>query len=77
MRLLQRAISPALAALPLSVQGPLARAQRADLPLLGPIAATDDRPSNLLDAGPLYAGETVARIYDVRPAAEVVGALTP
>jgi NAD(P)H-dependent flavin oxidoreductase YrpB (nitropropane dioxygenase family) len=77
VRLFNRAISPALGRLPLSVQAPLARAQRADLPLLGPIAATDDRPSNLLDAGPLYAGESVARIYDVRPAAELVRELTP
>jgi hypothetical protein len=27
-------------------------------------------------AGPLYAGESVARIADVRPAAELVDALT-
>jgi len=35
----------------------------------------DDGPENLLDAGPLYAGETVVRIGDVSPAAELVRAL--
>ncbi len=77
VRLLNRALSPALAAVPMSMQGPIARAQRARVPLLGPFAATDDGPRGLLDAGPLYAGETVARIYDVRPAGELVRELTP
>jgi nitronate monooxygenase len=42
------------------------------LPLLTPHAATDERPASALDAAPLYAGETVARIHDIRPAAELV-----
>ena len=77
LRLVNRALSPALAAMPDSLGGRLARMQRAGRPLLGPIAPTDDGPSSLLDSGPLYAGETVARIYDVRPAAEVVRQLAP
>jgi nitronate monooxygenase len=77
VRLLHRALSPALGLLPGAMQGVLARTQRAGLPLLGPVAATDDGPRGLLDAGPLYAGESVARIYDVRPAAELVSRLTP
>lgn len=44
---------------------------------LPPLAATDDGPAELVDAGPLYAGETVARIDDVRRAAEIVTELTP
>ena len=32
---------------------------------------------HLLDAGALYAGQTVARIRDIRPAGELVAALTP
>lgn len=44
---------------------------------LPPLAATDDGPAGLVDGGPLYAGETVARIRDVSPAAEIVAALTP
>jgi hypothetical protein len=30
-----------------------------------------------VDSGPLYAGVNVARITDIRPAAELVKALTP
>jgi nitronate monooxygenase len=44
---------------------------------LPPLAATDDGPSELVDEGPLYAGETVARIDEIRPAAEIVSDLTP
>jgi hypothetical protein len=55
----------------------LARRQRAGGIVLGPVPPTDDGPPSLLDAGPLYAGESVARIDDVLPAAAVVGALTP
>jgi nitronate monooxygenase len=49
--------------------------QRPAIPLLTPHAATDDRPESVLDVAPLYAGETVARIHDVRPAAELVSQL--
>ena len=42
--------------------------QRVGLPLLTPNAVTQGRPSSQLDAGALYAGETVARIDDIRPA---------
>ncbi len=55
----------------------LIRAQRPGSRLLTPAPATDDGPETLIDAGPLYAGETIARIADVRPAAELVRALTP
>jgi nitronate monooxygenase len=44
---------------------------------LPPLAATDDGPAELVDNGPLYAGETVARVADIRPAAELVADLTP
>ena len=33
--------------------------------------------ASLVDSAPLYAGVGVARIVDVRPAAELVAALTP
>jgi len=55
---------------------PNAATERGGEPL-PPLAATDDGPSELLDAGPLYAGETVARIDDLSPAAEIVAELTP
>ncbi len=72
VRLANRATGPVLARLPDSAQGAALRRQRAGVPFLSPQPATDQAPSNLLDAGPLYAGETVARIHDVRPAAELV-----
>jgi NAD(P)H-dependent flavin oxidoreductase YrpB (nitropropane dioxygenase family) len=48
----------------------------ARVPLLGPAPPTAGGPEALLDAGPLYAGETVARIDAVRPAAELVHELS-
>ena len=50
----------------------LAASQAAARPFFGPFAPTADGPSNLLDAGALYAGESVARLHDIRPAAELV-----
>ena len=44
---------------------------------LTPLSATDVLPASFVDAGPLYAGETVRRIHDVVPAAATVAALTP
>lgn len=77
LRDLQRATAPLLARMPLSWQAKLAAMQTADRPLFGPMAATADGPANLVDAGPLYAGQCVARIADIRPAAELVRDLTP
>jgi NAD(P)H-dependent flavin oxidoreductase YrpB (nitropropane dioxygenase family) len=62
---------------PPSLQARLTRAQRPSSRLLTPAGPTDDGPSTLVDAGPLYAGRTVARIDDVRPAADLVRDLTP
>jgi NAD(P)H-dependent flavin oxidoreductase YrpB (nitropropane dioxygenase family) len=76
-RALNRLSAPGARFTPASMQLRLARAQRPDSRLLTPAGATDDGPESLVDAGPLYAGETVARIEDVRPAAEIVAALTP
>jgi NAD(P)H-dependent flavin oxidoreductase YrpB (nitropropane dioxygenase family) len=76
-RALNRMLAPGARYLPPGVQARIARAQRPGSRLLSPIGPTDDGPSNLIDAGPLYAGETVARIDDVRPAAELVRALAP
>jgi NAD(P)H-dependent flavin oxidoreductase YrpB (nitropropane dioxygenase family) len=68
---------PAARYMPASVQGRIVRAQRPDSRLLSPLGPIDDGPPTLVDAGPLYAGETVARIDEVRPAAALVVALTP
>jgi nitronate monooxygenase len=69
---LQRASAPALGRLPMSASVRLASSQTAARPLFGPLAPTADGPSNLLDAGALYAGVSVARLHDIRPAAEIV-----
>jgi len=76
VRALHLMSAPALARVPMSQQVRLARMQRADRPLLGPLAPTAGGPANLLDAGALYAGESVARIHDLRPAGELVAELS-
>ena len=77
VRAANRLTAPALRRVPIGVQLRLARAQRAASPFLSPLPPSAGAPANLLDAGPLYAGETTARLHDVRPAAELVGALAP
>lgn len=77
LRALHRLTAPTGRYLPASLQGRLARAQRPGSLLLSPQPPTDDGPDTLVDAGPLYAGETVRRIGDVRPAAALVRELTP
>jgi nitronate monooxygenase len=69
---LQRASRPLVARIPIGAQARMATSQTARGPFFGPFAPTAGGPSNLLDAGALYAGESVARIHDVRPAAEIV-----
>ncbi|HEX5375937.1 MAG TPA: nitronate monooxygenase [Solirubrobacterales bacterium] len=76
-RTLNRLTAPGARFMPASVQQRIAKAQRPASRLLSPAGPTDDGPTNLLDAGPLYAGQTVSRIGDVRPAAEIVASLTP
>ena len=77
-RAAQRALSPLLTWLPEGLQQRLAAAQRPRLPLLSPTPPLDDAPlGGLVDAGALYAGESVARIADVRAAGELVAELTP
>ncbi|MGI8556937.1 MAG: NAD(P)H-dependent flavin oxidoreductase [Solirubrobacteraceae bacterium] len=72
LRALHRATAPALSRVPLSLQLRLAATQTPDRPIFGPIAATVDGPLNLIEAGPLYAGECIGRINDIRPAAGIV-----
>ena len=76
-RLLNSLTGPGARRMPERLQARIARAQRPGSRLLSPLGPADDGPANLLDAGPLYAGETVARVADVRPAARLVGELTP
>ena len=72
---LHRMTAPALARAPQGLAARLAAVQRPGFPLLGPAAATVDDPLSLVDAGPLYAGECVARIDELRPAGRLVRVL--
>jgi NAD(P)H-dependent flavin oxidoreductase YrpB (nitropropane dioxygenase family) len=75
VRALHRATSPVLARMPDRFAERATRTQRPSSPLLGPAAATVDGPESLLEAGPLYAGECVARITELRPAGALVAEL--
>jgi nitronate monooxygenase len=72
VRALQRGLSPVAKRIPESVQARSLAQQRAGSPLLGPQPPAEGTPDGLLDSGPLYAGECVARIEDLRPAGELV-----
>ena len=76
-RSLNRLLAPTARYVPAGIQGRMARAQRPGSRLLSPLGPTDDGPASLVDAGALYAGETVARIADLRRAAELVRVLAP
>lgn len=76
-RALNRLSAPGARFTPASIQRRLIHNQRPGSRLLTPQGPTDDAPATLLDAGPLYAGKTVARVSEVRPAAEIVANLTP
>lgn len=75
VRGLHRATAPVLSRAPVALVQRTARWQRPGMPLLGPAAATVADPESLLDSGPLYAGECVARIPDIRPAGDIVAEL--
>ncbi len=71
-RALNRLLAPGARYTPPSLQLRMMRGQRPGSRLLTPAGPTDDGPATLVDAGALYAGETVARIDAVRPAADLV-----
>jgi nitronate monooxygenase len=77
VRALNKVTAPALARTPLRLQAAIVARQRIGLPLFSPRPPTDAMPARLLDLTPLYAGETVARIADIRPAGEIVRELAP
>jgi nitronate monooxygenase len=76
-RALNHLSAPGARFTPASVQRRLIHAQRPSSRMLTPQGPTDDGPATLLDAGPLYAGQTVARVGEIRPAAQIVADLTP
>ena len=77
IRAANRLTAPLASRIPTATQDRAITTQRPSQPFLGPQPPTDDGPANLLDSGPLYAGMNVARITDIRPAAELVKTLTP
>lgn len=77
IRAANRLGKPIVTRLPPTLQERALRGQRPSHPLLSPQPPTDDGPENLVDSGPLYAGAGVDRLTDIRPAAELVRALTP
>ncbi|HEX6116683.1 MAG TPA: nitronate monooxygenase [Solirubrobacterales bacterium] len=77
IRALHRALSPATRIIPARAQLGLAARARSGPLDLAPPAPTERMPAATIETHPLYAGETVARIGDVRPAAELVAELAP
>jgi nitronate monooxygenase len=77
IRAAQRLTAPLARHTPAAIQDRALARQRPTQPLLGPEPPTAAGPPNLVESGPLYAGMGVDRITDVRPAAELVRALTP
>lgn len=77
VRALNKLTAPVASRTPDSLQERLLSRQTAGFPLLSPMAVTIGLPSRLLDSAPLYAGESVARIHDIRPASELVIELSP
>lgn len=71
-RLLNHLLTPGARYVPPSLQARMARAQRPSSRVLTPAGPTDDGPATLVEAGALYAGETVACIDEVRPAGDLV-----
>jgi NAD(P)H-dependent flavin oxidoreductase YrpB (nitropropane dioxygenase family) len=77
VRALNGATAPVLSRIPASRVVAMAAAQRPGVPFFGPALPLEGQPNSVVDATALYAGESVARIADIRPAAELVGALAP
>jgi NAD(P)H-dependent flavin oxidoreductase YrpB (nitropropane dioxygenase family) len=72
LRAAHRVTAPVLSRVPPTVQSRMAATQKPGMPVFGPAAPAVGWGDNLVDAGPLYAGECVARIDDIRPAGELV-----
>lgn len=70
-------LAPIARLTPISVQLKLAVRPRSGPLDLAPAAPTAEMPAATLETHPLYAGETVARIRDVRPAGELARELVP
>jgi NAD(P)H-dependent flavin oxidoreductase YrpB (nitropropane dioxygenase family) len=77
VRALHGLASPAVRRIPVGLQMRLAGRASSSAADLSPPAPTAGMPEQTLETHPLYAGETVARIHELRPAAALVSELTP
>ena len=77
IRAANRALTPLISAMPEDFAVRTLRRPRASWPFLGWLPPLAGGPSALVDSSPLYAGAEVGTITEVRPAAELVRALTP
>jgi NAD(P)H-dependent flavin oxidoreductase YrpB (nitropropane dioxygenase family) len=71
VRLANRISAPLMRRLPLSAAARMTGIQRPGIPIYGPASPVKGDADELVDAAPLYAGESVRRIGDVRPAGEL------
>ena len=69
--LMNRLSRPLSKRLSLSTANRMASRQRPGVPFFGPAALIEGGDGALADATPLYAGKTVERVHDVRPAGEL------
>ncbi|WP_183098696.1 NAD(P)H-dependent flavin oxidoreductase [Nocardioides pelophilus] len=72
VRLLNRATRPVLSRSPDSAQAWMLRHQAVGVPFFSPTPPAGNVPDRILETSPLYAGETVARIHQIAPAASIV-----
>ena len=77
IRALHAALSPLARLTSPSMQQRMARRPASGLLDLAPPAPTAGMPAATIETHPLYAGETVARVGSIQPAAELVAELTP
>ena len=77
VRTVNRVLAPLASRLPATAVRRATALQRPGLPFYGPASPLQGDDAKVVDAAPLYAGECVARIRDVLPAAEIARRLTP
>ena len=75
VRRLHRVSAPVLRRAPLGLVQQAVRFQRPWIPLLMPVAPTAAHHSSFVDSAPLYAGQCISRINDVRRASDIVAEL--